>query len=114
MEEKNEYNIANHEEKRGEMGGRDVRWHSKKPSSFWTDHLVAKGFYFDVNAKHSKYICVNLLEHNWEVVIDVFRNLKVEKDIKAAHGKVVEEAQEIDADWERRGEWSDKSCGICG
>ena len=66
-----------------------------------------------MNTKHSKYICINLLEHDWEVVIYVLRDPKVKKDIKAAHCKVIEEAQEVYADWKRRGEWSDQSCGIC-
>ena len=53
-----------------------------------------------------------MLEHDRKVFEDVFRDPKVEENVETAHGEVVDEAQEVDADWDGRGKGGDKVCGI--
>ena len=79
------------------MAWRNVRGNSKESSSLGADHLVAVGFYFDMNAEHLKDVWINMLKYDWEILVNVLRDPKVEKDVETAHGEVVEEAQEVDA-----------------
>ena len=89
-----------------------IGWNSKESSSLRADQLVTFRPYFDINTKHLKDVCVDLFEHDWEVFEDVLRNSKVEENIDTAHGKVVEEAEEVNADWDWRGKRCDKVGGI--
>ena len=44
----------------------------------------------------------------------MFRNFKVEEDIETAHRKIVEQTQEVYANGDRRGEFCNHICGVCG
>ena len=68
------------------------------------NHFITQGSDVNIDTKNLKKVLINLLKHQRKVFERVLRDPKVKKDIKAAHCKVIEEAQEVYANWERRGE----------
>ena len=65
------------------------------------DHLITQGSDVNIDAKHLKKILINLLKHQRKVFEGVFRDPKVEKDIHTTQSKIVEKAEEVDADRHR-------------
>jgi hypothetical protein len=70
--------------------------------------LVTKGWYLDGYANQRKHAGVDLFVEEGEVVVELFGDGEVEEDVEAAHGEVVDEAQEVDGEGERG---ADGDCG---
>ena len=82
-------------------------------SPFWGDLLITFGKFLELNAKKNENGFIDLLVDEWKIVVDTLGDGKVEEDIDAAEGEVVEEAKEVDADGGWGGNFVDVTGGVC-
>ena len=111
VEQQNKTNVGSYKQEANCVAASHVGADSKIGSSFAVDSFLTVRLNDHFHSKQVENVFVELLISQRKVVKDPGRNFDVEENVETGHGEVVDEAEEVNADRNRRDEGRHFCCG---
>ena len=107
LKQKNEGNVSNKKKEGYNIAGQEISWYSEEGSSFAAYLLITELWQLNVYSYFGEEVLLKLVVNIVKVPEDLFWQFEVQQDIEAREAEVVEEAEDVDDERHRLGDWEE-------